>query len=576
MTATSGDRRWLVVVAALASALLLLVWRLTPHPSPRTPEVAAEPREVPGVATLAEASGGSGPTAIESAVPRATRALSVRVVACDGAPRADVVVEVLRRGASIASATSDGDGVARFDALDVVEEALLFRIREPVRVEREIAGDATDVVELVLAPRGTFLRGVVRSTDGSRGPWKIACIPFAAWEPNPASPIDLLARDDVRRTETDACGRFQLCDLIPGAYFVAVGADGRRPTAPARLVDTPHTQFLAVEVVPVFAVGIETTANDGAPLELSPLAGLMSRGVSVDEIDGLEHAMLDPIQSCLAGRCDARSSNIDWITFVARDAPPAEPVRARFDVHAWGYRETSIELPIARLDLAEVHRVELESLAQRRGRLVIDWLGAPACTKPAARRFESSLELVLKPDRAIDRREWRFHLDLAEPRSTVIDGLPFGSYRARIDGPGRPGGELPLDGGELPLDGGAFELTIGADDVHWSIDLSNTGCVRFVPRREDGSTRDGPLRVWFVRARRPSGGTSGWLRTLGGPDYAVNAVPAGELELRIDGPSEMRSREFTMIVRAGKETVVELGPGGPIDRAAIPTSAAPR
>lgn len=541
----------------LALALTLVWWTFAP---PRSSSRTASTTERVSLATEETPTGAAldAVDALERVLPPTQSAgrvsLTAHVVGCDGATRAGVDVEAWRGSALLRSSTSADDGVVAWTDLPAGDEPLTLRVREP-EIEMVVDSHATEV-DIVLAPPGTFLRGRVRSTDGSRGPWQVACIPIDAWDPHPVSPRTRLERADVRHARTDAVGRFQVCELAPGAYVVAVGATGRRPLAPPRLVDTRDARELSFEVVPVFAVGVERTGPVGAPLEVSPLAGPMHRGVSFGELDDLEHVRLDPIQSCLAGRCDVSSSSVTWITFVARGAPPTEPIRARFEVREWGYREASVELPIARLDLAELARVELESLAERRGRLVIDWFGAPACAAPAAQLHENALALVLKPDSAIDRREWRFHLDLADPRSTVIDALPFGSYRARVDGPGRRGGELPLHGG-------AHELSIGADDAHWSIDLSNTGCVRFVPRREDGSAYTGSLQVFAVR-KRTGERTRGTFHSFAGREYVWSAIPAGRLEMRITSPSELRSADFTVNVRAGDVTVVELGPGGPI------------
>lgn len=246
----------------------------------------------------------------------------------------------------------------------------------------------------------------------------------------------------------------------------------------------------------------------------------------------------------LAGLPASWSADRTVVTRGPEGAPGLAPATVHVKAVAYGYDEAETDVPLVRLDRVAPLRLPLHSPVEKRGRVILELNGFPACALPATQR-DGVLQCLLRASGG--KASWFFDLVPRDGTHVVIDGIPLGNYTAFLAGPGR-------DAASLPAMGGKREIEVTEADAHWPIDVSNSGCIRFRVLRLDGSEFRGDVHVTVKRSVREHTRAIEFSK----PDYVLQAVPAGSYLVRIETPREGLWLETELVVRAGEETPFEL------------------
>lgn len=468
--------------------------------------------------------------------------LTLRARDCAGRGAADVPIEVRAAERLIASTRTDAGGSASLSLPARTLMTLRASSGTAIEVERNVLLQADRELDLVLERPGTFVRGRVTGPREGVRRCRVVCIPDSVWDPRPEAVDALLAQRDVRTTDVDADGRFAFCSLVPGRYHLAVGGHGFRPRWPPPNFDTrPNEIEFVIDLEEVFGAVVELCAEDGGPLRISELVDRLSSGCAFEIPAGFEDAPLDLLQSALAGLPARVSAHHSFATFIA--AGPGElPATGRVRATAATYDDAEADVPLERLDRVAPFRIAMHSRFANRGRVIVELSGLPPCASSVAGR-EGALECTLRPTER--GAPLFFHLEPTQGRQVVIEGIPFGAYEAFLRGPGRDAG--------APSVREKRTIEVTETDVHWPVDLSDSGCIRLRVLRGDGSEFRGDVYVTLQRSTSERSRSIGFSR----PDYVVRALPAGSYHVRIETPREARPSETDLVVRAGEETSFE-------------------
>lgn len=419
----------------------------------------------------------------------------------------------------------------------------------------DVPRQCPDRLRIELGP-ASVLEGLVSLADGRPAPRGTRVVAWPTMTPPPPSAF----RDDASRgvsvllsADVGDDGRFVIYRVSASStYTIAAGGDGWTCVEPVRDV-TVESGPIHVELWRLYGCLVRAALADARPVPPSVLGTW-----STQPADEAAARVVDvpSVESCLGGLLGIEdvmhAYPRDWRRHVVVVAAPHTTaslggVTVSYRIPGFEPTEAAIDLPPIDGQRVAERTVLLRQTASGIGSLSIRLTGraAPPGFDGGGGRAQLVLELV-----PTHGPEPAFRIPLIDVSlgSTTIDGIPYGTYRARLSA--ILGGSHPRDdrlGTLLVMDAAQRTLSVPMDDL---------GSVVFLPRRHDTNRRSAAITL---HARRVADGRRADFHLFRAP-YLLYALLPGEYEFELKAASRAGGEERTTAfaeVRAGQTTAAE-------------------
>jgi len=494
------------------------------------------------------------------------RTLRIRVVAENNAgppiPGCEVYLEARSAG------VTDRNGALTIEVDTESSEAIVLRVGPhgfaPVELELDLRESLTEPIVVVLV-KESFLHGQVRIASGEapRSLVRVACSRSDRW---PDAAVMELAfagvpTPRIRVVDAAADGSFVIGGLEAGlSYMLMPFSCGYTPNGDfpvATTMDSPVTLIVA----PLFGALVVVRGPGGSELPTSP--HLLGGGPGWDSTlpSGAEGLFPTPAQVSLIGRyCAGESAPFmpsgatgSWastlLLFAGGEGHRVEEASAvDFGVHVPGCEPVNERIPVAWLG----HGLQRTTVIVRALTDCFGTIQVPS-QLPLPAGWKAPGVLTLRSE--FSKESYAYPIDVADPSSLVVEGVPCGEYRvsfAARDSLYR--WSMPSDATLLRVgNSGAASLAplvapeLGALEVHFvgSKDEEYDGSVVFSLEFGEGASTIGQSVEFFE-----------------GP-YRVGLVPPGSWYVRV---IQMNGERRPLEPR----TPVEVVTGGAVSRAFVP------